>query len=92
MSNLTVETQSTADGGLSFRRSDGKRFFMIPQGDGSASLYAGIDKDTPPQEDITGFGQDVPDKPEAAKKWVLSYPNSPTTFPPMGGSSAERRI
>jgi hypothetical protein len=77
MSNLSVQT-ATTKGGYNFRRSDGERFFLVYNDDGSAVLYAGADPDTPPQTGIIGLGADVGDKLGEAQRWVLAYPNRPS--------------
>jgi len=48
VSNLSVKT-ATTKGGFNFCRSDGERFFLVYNDDGSAVLYAGADRNTPPQ-------------------------------------------
>lgn len=80
MSNLTIETANT-EGGFNFRRSDGKRFFMVYNDDGSAALYAGADSDTPPQTCIVSFDARMSDKLNEAQRCVLAHPNRPSEAP-----------
>jgi hypothetical protein len=80
MSNLTVETAST-EGGFNFLRSDRKRFFLVYKDDGSAVLYAGADRNTPPQTGIVSMDVMVSDKLNEAQRWVLAYPNRPSEAP-----------
>jgi hypothetical protein len=81
MSDLTVETAST-NGGFYFHRSDGKRFFLVYKDDGSAVLYAGDDRENPPQTGIVSLDLNVSDKLGVARKWVLAYPEHPREFVP----------
>ena len=76
MSQLTVTHASTNDG-FNFLRSDGKRFFMVFHEDGHASLYAGKDKDSPPQVGIVDFDISITDKLERARQFILAYPDRP---------------
>lgn len=76
MSELTVVT-ATTKGGFNFRRSDGKLFFLAYHDDGSATLYAGDDRENPPSTGIVGFDLNVADKRGSAEQWVLAYPDQP---------------
>jgi hypothetical protein len=76
MGQLTVET-ATTKGGFNFLRSDGQRFFMVFHDDGSASLYAGADRDTPPQYSIINLAANVQKKLDVAKKCIVAYPDHP---------------
>ncbi len=76
MSNLTVKTASTA-GGFNFERSDGERFFSVYREDGSAVLYAGKDRDNPPQTCIVSLDSNITDKLSISRKWILAYPEHP---------------
>jgi hypothetical protein len=76
MRDLTVT--SSTDGGFSFRRSDGKRFFLVYKDDGSAVLSAGDDRENPPQAGIVSLDLNVSDKLGVARRWVLAYPEHPT--------------
>ena len=80
MSNLTVETVRT-QGGFNFRRSDGKLFFMVYNDDGSAVIYAGGDRNTPPQTGFATFEASVSDKLTEAQRWVIAHPNRPNEAP-----------
>jgi hypothetical protein len=79
MSDLTVETATTS-GGFNFCRSDGKQFFSVYKDDGSAVLYAGDDRENPPQTNIVGLDSNLSDKLGVARKWVLAYPEHPREF------------
>ncbi len=78
MAKLTVAFSETR-GGFNFRRSDGEGFFIIFHDDGSADLYAGANRNTPPQTAIVHLDASVQDKGTAAEKWILAYPTRPTT-------------
>jgi hypothetical protein len=58
-------------------RLHGERFFMIFKDDGAAVLYAGADKDTPPQRGIVHLDPTVTDKKGQAIRYVLAYPDHP---------------
>ena len=78
MTNLTLAFMET-EGGFNFRRSDGERFFLIYHDDGSADLYLGVDRNTPPQTGIVNLDRNLPDKLARAEQWILAYPNRPSS-------------
>ena len=76
MTHLTVETISTSEGS-DFIRSDGECFFLVGTAAGSAVLYHGPARERPPSTDIVELDVSVTDKLEAARRWVLAYPDRP---------------
>ena len=77
MTQLTVEAIKS-DEGYNLVRSDGQRFLLIWQTNGHAALYAGANPHEPPMIGIVDFDVSVSDKLEAARRWVLAYPEHPT--------------
>lgn len=86
MRELTVKKAATK-GGFNFHRSDGKRFFSVYKDNGSAVvfaapiidrlLYAGADRENPPQINIVDIASNVQDKVGECIRWVLAYPSHP---------------
>ncbi len=72
---LTVATVKMPDG-YDFVRSDGKCFYLVGTHGGSAVLYAGH-RGNPPILGLVSFDVSVADKLEAAREWILSYPEMP---------------
>jgi hypothetical protein len=72
---LTVAKVATPDG-YDFIRSDGKCFYLIAPENGGAVLYAGR-RGSPPILGLVNFDVSVVDKLEAARQWILSYPEKP---------------
>jgi hypothetical protein len=52
MTDLTITDTEAFPGGYTFRRSDGRQFFMRLNQDGSASVFAGM-PDRSPQDGIS---------------------------------------
>jgi hypothetical protein len=72
MIGLTVAKMGVFLGVYTFRRSDGRLFFMHLNQDGSASVFAGV-HDRLPQDPIGVPDVNVSDKVERAKALILSY-------------------
>lgn len=73
MTQFAIET-TKIKGGYSFRRSDGKQFFMISVGnDGNVALYEGSSPEQPPAQPIVELDYTVSDKLAAARARLLDY-------------------
>jgi len=73
MTDFTIHT-TKIPGGYSFRRSDGRQFFMINVGsEGNTALYVGDSPDMPPAEAIVEFDYTVSDKLAAARSRILNH-------------------
>ncbi|HEY6453866.1 MAG TPA: hypothetical protein VIY90_01140 [Steroidobacteraceae bacterium] len=75
MPTLTVAAVETP-AGYDFIRSDGKCFHLVAAHGGGAVLYAGH-RGNPPILGLVSFDVSVADKFEAAREWILSYPEMP---------------
>jgi len=72
ITDLTITDTEAFPGGYTFRRSDGRPFFIRLNQDGSASVFAGM-PDRPPQEGISDLAVNVVDKIAKAKSLILTY-------------------
>jgi hypothetical protein len=76
--SLTVEVADIPEG-YEFRRSDGKMFCLIGNGEsGNATLFRGTYATARPSSEIVGLTYTIADKIGVARTWILAYPDDPT--------------